>query len=414
MAVCPGQKDALRGLRDRAAAEGNVFWVEDGVLAIFDPAAAQAVNAKNFADLVLPEKLSDLLRRREGEKIRWQELRVAWLAQMRRLSEKAELEKLAARMAAELDERAGAPRDLVFVAQEAISRALLPAVIDGLSPADMQQVLRDQDFKIENVMGTAPPAGWWKSTTIQLRAGWVVRRELQGRAAGRRPRRLDLTDPIADLLPRLGIGRAVDAVTGVLTAIGGPPGGAGACLVYALARYREEAREVESELRAIPLADLCAAPTRLAPATHRFVREVLRLFSPTAIAGRQVRKDIEQEGISLRPGQEYLLSPDLLHHDPKSWPEPNRFDPARWLPDSSRCPRTAAAYAPFGWAPRACIGAGLGMSQLILFCHLLCVAFRIEIEQPEALAMALPSMPVPQNLFGSIVRAPATRTSRVG
>lgn len=408
MAVSPGQPDALRDLRDRAATEGGVFWVDDDVLAIFDPAAAQAVNAKNFADLVLPEKLSDLLRRREGEKIRWQEVREAWLGQMRRLSEKAELEKLAARMASLLDERAGSPRDLVWLAQEVISRALLPTVIDGLSPAAIELVLRDQTFKIGNVMATGPPLGWWKSTTIQLRAGWAVRRELQGRAAGRRPRRLDLTDPIADMLPRLGIGRAVDAVTGVLTAIGGPPGGAGACLIYALERYPEEAREVEDELRAIELSELCAAPTRLAPATHRFVREVLRLWSPTAIAGRQVRHEIEHPGISLKPGQEYLLSPDMLHHDPKSWPEPNRFDPGRWLPDASRCPHSAAAYTPFGWAPRACIGAGLGMSQLILFCHLLRVAFRVEVPKPEALAMALPSMPVPQNLFGSIVRVPAT------
>lgn len=379
--------------------------MSDGVLAVFDPVAAQAVNARNFAELVLPEKLSDLLLRREGEKVRWQELRDAWLSQIRRLSSGEELEKLALRMAALLDERSAGERDLVWVAQEVISRALVPTVIDGLSPADTERVLRDQMFKIENVMGTAPPLPWWKSTAIQLKAGWTVRRELQGRAAGTRPRRLDLTDPIAEMLPRLGIGRAVDAVTGVLTAIGGPPGGAGACVAYALARYPEHTAAVETELRAIPLAELCAAPTRLAPATHRFVREVLRLWSPTAIAGRQVRKEIDQDGIQLRPGQEYLLSPDFLHHDPQNWPEPNRFDPGRWLPESSRCPRSAAAYAPFGWAPRACIGAGLGISQLIVFCHLLCVAFRIEVKDPKALAMALPSMPIPQNFVGAIVRA---------
>jgi len=63
---------------------------------------------------------------------------------------------------------------------------------------------------------------FWKeirAILVQVSAGSVVRRELRGRAAGRRLRQVDLTDPVVDLLPELGMDRAVDSVTAVLTAM---------------------------------------------------------------------------------------------------------------------------------------------------------------------------------------------------
>jgi len=407
MAVTPGQPDVLQDLRERSYREGGVFWLGDDQLAVFEPAAAQAINAQNFADLTLPDSLSDLLRGREGKKIYWQQIRERWLAQMRPLSEPAELEKLAERMSALLDERADAPHDLVWVAQEVFSRALLPVVIGGLGKRDTALVIRDQDLKLRhNVLAGSSPGFWQKAggILVQIRAGQAVRREVAGRAKGRRPRQLDLADPFVDFLPELGMGRTVDTITGVLAAIAGPPGGAAACMVYALLKYPQWQGRVREELAAVSLTELCAAPTRLAPLTHCFLREILRLWSPTPLAGRQVRTQVEHAGVCLRPGQEYLLSPDILHHDPRLWKNPNTFDPDRWLPGAERAPQSAACYAPFGWAPRACIGAGLGTAQLILLCHLLCTRFRIEGVDAEKLAIALPSMPVPQNMHGILRR----------
>lgn len=407
MAVSPGQTDVLRDLRARSCAENGVFWAGDDMLAIFDPKLAQEINALNFSDLVLPDKLSDLLLGRTGKPIYWQQIREAWLDQMRRLGEIGEIEQLAARMGLLLDERAGSPRDLVWAAQEVISQALIPIVINGLDSARASLVLRDQNLKIrDNLVAGGPAAPWWRKARdlwAQAQAGWVVRRELVGRITGRRPRRLDLTDPIVDLLPELGIGRAVDAVTGVLTAIAGPPGEAAACLIYALVRYPEWAARLCRELATLPQTKLCAAPARAAPLTHAFIRETLRLWSPTPLVLRTVRKELEHNGVCLRPGQSYLLSPDILHHDPRFWKAPETFDPNRWLPGADREPGSGA-YAPFGWAPRGCIGAGLGSTQLILFCQLLISRYQIDLTRPEALAMALPSMPVPQNLHGTLTR----------
>jgi cytochrome P450 len=45
----------------------------------------------------------------------------------------------------------------------------------------------------------------------------------------------------------------------------------------------------------------------------------------------------------------------LLHRDPRWFPEPDRFDPDRFLGERRKSlPRNA--YLPFGTGPRACIG----------------------------------------------------------
>jgi cytochrome P450 len=408
MAVSPGEQDVLRELRARSYAEGGVFWVGDDELAVFEPEMAQQVNAANFENLVLPDKLSDLLRGRAGKPFHWKQLRAAWLAQMRRLSEPEEMAKLAARMSAQLDERLGRPLDLVWAAQEAISRALIPVVVDGLGPSGMARVLRDQNFKINELMvtETAPETLREKigSIWIQVSAGWEMRRELRGRATGRRPRRLDLTDPVVDLLPELGMDRAVDAVTGILTAIGGPPGAAATSLLFELTRRPDWLERLTAELAPLPVEDLYAAPTRVAPVTHRFVKELLRMWPSTPLVNRTVRTEIDHERACLKPGQGYLLSPDILHHDPKLWKDPDTFDPDRWLQEDQGCPISGARYVPFGWAPRGCIGAGLGTAQLILLCHLMCTRYRIELADPENVRMSLISIPLPRNFRGTITQ----------
>ena len=64
------------------------------------------------------------------------------------------------------------------------------------------------------------------------------------------------------------------------------------------------------------------------------------------------------------------------------------------------CPR--ASYVPFGWAPTACIGAGLGTAQLMLFCHLLVTRYRIQLSEPGAVRMRLAAMPMPLDFRGTL------------
>lgn len=59
-----------------------------------------------------------------------------------------------------------------------------------------------------------------------------------------------------------------------------------------------------------------------------------------------------------------------LHYDEGYYPEPNRFNPDRWSPDSEIKPNPYS-YMPFGLGPRNCIGMRFAMEELkITLCTL--------------------------------------------
>jgi cytochrome P450 len=56
----------------------------------------------------------------------------------------------------------------------------------------------------------------------------------------------------------------------------------------------------------------------------------------------------------------------LLHRDPEVWgPEPEVFDPDRFLPEKTR-ERPAHSYKPFGTGQRACLGRHFTMHEGVL------------------------------------------------
>jgi cytochrome P450 len=398
--------DFIRELRTGRDAAGCVFWLKPHELAVLDPEAAEEINAANFADLTLPDGFLDLLMRRRSAPVSWKEVRISWNRPLQLLSNAQGLRQLAARMQDLLDQRRDRPVDLVWATQEVCTQALLPTVIAGLSAANHKKLLRGQNFKLSRLMSLTPEStSLWHTARafwIQGSAGLVVRRELRERARGRRPRQVDLTDPIVDLLPRLGMDRAVDTVTAVLTAIAGPPGAVAACLVLELTRQPDWADRLQEELAPISLACLCEAVTRAAPLTYRFVKETLRMWSSPMVLTRVVTAPFRITHASLEAGDSFHVSPFFGHHDPQRWKDPDKFDPDRWLSESQgdTCPR--GSYVPFGWAPTSCIGAGLGIAQMVILCHLLCTRYRIQVYDPDSVSILLGSVPLPRNFQGQI------------
>lgn len=400
----------LATLHERLPRE-RVSWLRPGELAVLDPASAHRANADNSRDLRLPPKRFDRLLGRQSQPITWKEMRGAWLAQLRRLNRDGGARSLAARMDRLLDARLGDDVDLVLTLQEVFGRSLLPVVIDGLGTDDALRLERDQDLRIAGILSTGEPSFGWRDLLrmmgITRAATRAVRRELRGRATGRRPRRLDLTDVLVERFDDLGSRRAVAAVFGILAAIGGPPGAAGVCLAYELVRHPQWADRLAAELDGVPENRFLGDPVGTAPTTHRFVQEVLRLWSPPLLLTRPVREELDVDGEHLEPGQSLLLSPHLMQRDPRHWSDPERFDPDRFLPDGEAS-RPGACWVPFGFAPRACLGAKLGLDQLLVLAHRLTTRYRIELDTPvESIPLALEAVPIPLGFRGRLVRRAA-------
>ncbi|REJ83128.1 MAG: cytochrome P450 [Planctomycetota bacterium] len=97
--------------------------------------------------------------------------------------------------------------------------------------------------------------------------------------------------------------------------------------------------------------------------TRAVLQESMRLYPPAWFLGRETRDDYQLGDYQLPRGTTLFLCPYLLHRDERYFPDPEQFDPERWLTTGEKTtPRYA--YFPFGAGPRSCIGAGFAMLEM--------------------------------------------------
>lgn len=98
----------------------------------------------------------------------------------------------------------------------------------------------------------------------------------------------------------------------------------------------------------------------------RTLEETLRLWPTVAAVTRAPKEDTVIAGrYAIRKGQPLGLLVNAVHRDPTAWPEPDRFDPDRFLPEPSKS-RPNGAYKPFGIGRRACTGRHFAMIEAML------------------------------------------------
>ncbi|KAL5227655.1 hypothetical protein ABZP36_015920 [Zizania latifolia] len=85
--------------------------------------------------------------------------------------------------------------------------------------------------------------------------------------------------------------------------------------------------------------------------------EVLRLYPPVLALNRRTYKQMELGGITYPAGVNLMLPLAFIHHDPEIWGrDANEFCPERFADGISNATKHQAAFFPFGWGPRICIG----------------------------------------------------------
>ncbi|WP_406218219.1 cytochrome P450 [Streptomyces decoyicus] len=156
----------------------------------------------------------------------------------------------------------------------------------------------------------------------------------------------------------LGDGELRDQIVSLLFAGHETTASAISWALFWLAEHDEVRRDILDELKATSSSGAAAEDVPLLDAA---CREVLRISPPAVVAGNRVLDEGQEiDGVSHDAGTRLTPCIYLAHQQPDLYPQPERFDPHRFLGKR----KSAQEYLPFGGGTRRCLGADLAMLEM--------------------------------------------------
>ncbi|XP_065891833.1 cytochrome P450 4A6-like [Dysidea avara] len=139
-------------------------------------------------------------------------------------------------------------------------------------------------------------------------------------------------------------------------------------------KCRKEAREVLSEKDDVTWEDL----NKLVYISM-CIKESLRLYPPVPFVARELKEDYVFGDYKLRKGTSITIGINSQHHNPRIWPDPEKFDPLRFSTENVKL-QDSFAFVPFSAGPRNCIGQNFATQDLkIALVHII-NRFHIEVD----------------------------------
>ena len=112
------------------------------------------------------------------------------------------------------------------------------------------------------------------------------------------------------------------------------------------------------------------------------LKEAIRLYPPLpAMLTRRTLAPITLQGWRMPAGTVFYVTPWVLHRDPRWWPQPDAFQPERFMPGAPEAPR--GAYIPFGTGPRVCLGQHFAMLEMTIVAAMLLRRYELEVPEGE-------------------------------
>ncbi|MVU79554.1 cytochrome P450 [Nocardia sp. ET3-3] len=161
--------------------------------------------------------------------------------------------------------------------------------------------------------------------------------------------------------------------------------GTAAWTIIELLRHPEVLEQVVTELDTLYAdgSDVSFHALRQIPHLEAVLKEALRLHPPLIILMRVAREEFEVCGHRIDPGDLVAASPAVSNRIPESFPDPERFDPSRYLDPNQEDLANRWTWIPFGAGRHRCVGAAFALMQLKAIFSILLRDWEFELAQPS-------------------------------
>lgn len=160
--------------------------------------------------------------------------------------------------------------------------------------------------------------------------------------------------------------------------------GTAAWTLIELLRHPEHLAAVVAELDELYAdgSDVSYQALREIPYLESAIKEALRLHPPLILLLREATVPFEVEGYTIEPGTLVGASLSLSNRLPEAFPEPDTFDPTRYLDPRNEDVQNPWNWIPFGAGRHRCVGANFAMMQLKAIFSVLLQDWTFEMAQP--------------------------------
>jgi sterol 14-demethylase len=261
--------------------------------------------------------------------------------------------------------------------------------LDGSFAALYHDLERGTDA-IAYVDAYAPIESFRRRDAARLALVELVQAIIDKRAASGPPTDWDMLDVLMslkakdDVTPRF----SADEITGMFISMmfagHHTSSGTAAWTLIELLRNPHVLKDVTAELDELYAdgSEVSFQALREIPRLEAAIKETLRLHPPLILLLRVVKEPLEVAGYTVPAGAMVGASPAVSNRIPEDFPEPDAFDPRRYVEPRQEDLINRWTWIPFGAGRHRCVGSAFAMMQLKAIFSVILREYEFEMAQP--------------------------------